>query len=289
MYDELSALTENVATNYSKNIELRKRNPFLAFKNTSTEKFMSLGRSIDSQLGNRMQNIIFYLARIRYGNENVPNIINILVEKTKNKITIETFFTTGKLCRSNYYANTNPCQQIIYINADIDELEANRIMKIKKTAPDILDHKMYVFESVPQDKIEYILSLDFKKHPVDLLFFETNHQTTNININTFEIKMSGNLDTKNAKSNAGEVYSLKGMFSYTNRNQSYFASCYGECSDAVRREISKVLSDESLLNGTNFWNKILPTDNESLSYEEFIKMYVNAFRKAGLEERIIGL
>lgn len=288
MLEELSALTQNVAKNYNENIELRRKNPFLAFENTSTEKFMALGRSIDSQLGNRMQNIIFYLARIRYGDSNVPNIINILVDEQNNKITLKTFFTIGELCKSHYYANTNPCQQNIYINADIDALEAKRIMKIKKTAPNILDSNTYVFENVPQNKIDYILSLDFTKRPVDLLFFVTSH-IANTNINTFEIKMSGILDTKNAESNANEVHRLKEMFAYVDINQSYFASCYGECSDAVKREILKNLTSESILNSTNFWGKILPIGDESLSYGEFIEMYVNAFKEAGLEERIVAL
>lgn len=286
--DELRLLTKNVANNYNDNIQLRKRNPFLAFENTSTEKFMALGRSIDSQLGNRMQNIIFYLARIRYGASRVPNIINILVNEENHKITIKTFFSHGNLHRANYYANTNPCQQNIYINADIDEAKAKQIMKIKKTAPDILGSNTYVFENVHQDKINYILSLGFLKRPVDLLYFKTD-ETSNVNVKTFEIKMSGLLDTKNAESNANEVHRLKEMFSYTDGNQSYFASCYGECSDAVKREILKILTNESILNSTSFWAKILPIGDEILSYEEFIEIYANAFVEAGLEERIIAL
>lgn len=286
--EELRLLTRNVSNNYNENIQLRRLNPFLAFENTSTEKFMALGRSIDSQLGNRMQNIVFYLARIRYGASSVPNIINILIDEENYKITIETFFTCGDLSRTNYYANTNPCQQNIYINANIDESDAKRIMKIKKTAPDILESNTYIFENVHQDKINYILSLGFSKRPVDLLYFETD-DTVNANINTFEIKMSGILDTKNAESNANEVHRLKEMFSYADINQSYFASCYGECSDAVRREILKTLTNESILNSTNFWAKILPVCDEALSYEEFIDIYVNAFIESGLEERIIAL
>ena len=74
---ELTGLKENVVSNYEENIDNRKNNPFLLFQTKEINKYMALSRSVDSQLGNRMQRIIFYIARMRYGEECVPNIVEI--------------------------------------------------------------------------------------------------------------------------------------------------------------------------------------------------------------------
>ena len=66
---ELQGLRENVISNFSENIENRKLNPFLCIDNKEIVKYMALGRSLDSQLGNRIQHIILYCTRLKYGME----------------------------------------------------------------------------------------------------------------------------------------------------------------------------------------------------------------------------
>ena len=65
MLSELNGLALNVVANFQGNMANRENNPFLIFNDTNIKKYMALGRSVDSQLGNRLQRIIFFIARMR--------------------------------------------------------------------------------------------------------------------------------------------------------------------------------------------------------------------------------
>ena len=65
IFSELSGLAQNVVANFQGNMTNRENNPFLIFSDANAQKYMALGRSVDSQLGNRMQRIIFFFARMR--------------------------------------------------------------------------------------------------------------------------------------------------------------------------------------------------------------------------------
>ena len=82
---QLSEMTENIKANFDSIMEARKENPFLII-DEKINKCMGLGRSTDSQLGNRMQNIVFYAARLKYGDEVVPNVVSITFDESANEI-----------------------------------------------------------------------------------------------------------------------------------------------------------------------------------------------------------
>lgn len=280
--EQLSQMTEKVLSKYKNNMVLREQNPFLALDNVSTEKFMALGRSIDSQLGNRLQNIIFYLTRIRYGYENVPNIVEIITNH--NTVELKKYYITGVLDKNYFYSNSNYYSQKIYINKNLSETDIQRKLHVKKAFVHLIASSSIPFE-VEENTINLINTIAKEKGtdgiPVDLLFFDNNF------INTFEIKMSGNLDTKNAESNAAEVNRLKNLFSFTNNN-SYFATCYLECSHAVFTEMKKLNLENNIYKSIDFWNVILPNNEETLTYQEFVDLYTKAFHEAKLEERIVN-
>ena len=125
-----------------------------------------------------------------------------------------------------------------------------------------------------------------KKLPVDLLFFDCLSDTLD-GANAFEIKMGGNLDTKNSKSNAAEVKRLSDLFSFLKNHAAYFATCYGECSAAVKTDVENALGNDTICNNRTFWNKIIPLDK--FTYEDFISIYTNALQTAGLEEILRNL
>lgn len=62
---ELLSMSENIINNFEDNMRNRENNPFLAFEDEDIKKYMGLGRSVDSQLGNRLQRIIFYISRMQ--------------------------------------------------------------------------------------------------------------------------------------------------------------------------------------------------------------------------------
>lgn len=265
---ELQGLRENVISNFSENIENRKLNPFLCIDNKEMVKYMALGRSIDSQLGNRIQHIILYCARLKYGIENAPNIISIN-SVSNNELTLKLFYVDIDTDEKELNKDAQLANQYIYANENIDLEKAKTKLKIKKRSNVLKEKEIHI-------SISSKISLVGKKSPVpvDLLFFVDEHT-----INTFEIKMGGNLDTKNAKSNAEEVETLQKMFSFIENNNSYFATCYGTCSEAV----SSKLDASQVLNGQDFWNKVLP---EEISYEEFIGLFKKAFKKLKIEQAL---
>ena len=124
--------------------------------------------------------------------------------------------------------------------------------------------------------------------PVDLLFIDkSNNQLV---INTFEIKMSGYIDTKNSESNANEVQRLFNAFKCSGTNASYFAVCYGECADAVKSKMRTHAPQGKILTAVQFWNVVLPnTGANALTYEEFVEIYKKAFKDSKLEQTIKDL
>ena len=277
---ELEDMCINIATNYKPNIENRKNNPFLCFEDTHANKYMGLARSIDSQLGNRIQRIIFYIARQRYGLSNVPNIISINYYEKDKKIICKLFSINIDLPTKEQNKNFNPFKQIIYVNkGNIDESEVKKELKIKSTSKSLIikQREIHISDTTFLGELSKFIKKN-NGNPVDLLFFDCNDKILD-NVNAFEIKMGGNLDTKNAEANANEVKNLKKIFSFFPKNYSYFATCYGNCSKAVESRLPK----NQILNNVDFWNKILPSE---IPYDNFIKIYTSAFKKAKVEEKI---
>ena len=282
---QIQGIGKNVSANYRKNQAARTRNPFLCFSN-SIDKFMGLGRSIDSQLGNRMQNITFYLCRIRYGSSCVPNIVVIKANEATSKIEMKLFYTKGDLMLEKFYANKNPCQQKIYFNQELSDEKVKSIIGTKRNV-NIIANRTLTF-SATNELINEIKTKGAVDWPVDLLFIsEANDQLV---INTFEIKMSGYIDTKYSESNANEVQRLFDAFKCSGTNASYFAVCYGECADAVKRRMKTYAPQGKTLTAEQFWNVVLPnTGADVLSYDEFVDVYKQAFVASKLEQTIKDL
>ena len=79
MKSELTAMSKSIQEKSEDRIS---NNPFNAFSESAQlyiTKYMSLGRSFDSQLGNRLQRISMFMARERFGVDNVPSYIFITI------------------------------------------------------------------------------------------------------------------------------------------------------------------------------------------------------------------
>ncbi len=280
---ELSLMRESVKNNYADNIKNRKSNVFLAFSDESINKYMALSRSVDSQLGNRMQRIIFYAARLRYGKLNVPNILSIdILNEADRNIRVTVYSVPCDLNKSDQKAGFNPYCQFVTVSQNLSVDKVKRMLKIKNKSNKLL-YQSYEFK-LSQDSFN-IIKKSKKKIPVDLLLLYIGEDTIFKAI-AFEIKMGGNLDTKNAKSNAQEVKNLSELFSFLDVSTAYFATCYGKCSAAVETELNTILNNKSILNGIEFWQKILP---DSFTFDEFIDAYKKAFIESALEKELKSL
>ncbi len=285
---ELNGLTQNVVNNFQANMINRESNPFLVFDDTSIKKYMALGRSVDSQLGNRLQRIIFFIARIRYKTEHVPNIVEInITDRAERNIECVLYSVSCDLPVKEQNSGFNPYRQYIYVDTHSSERDIKRSLKIKARSTS-LHIERYQFYGITNDAMNNLLNNKVygKKLPVDLLFFDCPAGTLD-GANAFEIKMGGNLDTKNSESNAEEVKRLSDVFSFLTNHSAYFATCYGECSAAVKSDLEEILGDNTICNNRAFWNKIIPHDK--FSFDDFISVYENAFQATGLEERLQNL
>ena len=284
--NQIQDIGKTAESNYKNNVAARSKNPFLCFSE-GIDKFMGLARSIDSQLGSRMQNIVFYLCKLRYGDKNVPNLILVNVDEGKSNINLRLYYTKGNLLANNFYAQKNPCQQKIFLNQEFSDEEIRTKIGVKKKKNQIIESQVYTFTK-EKDFIKKISSQGKKSFPVDLFFIDTSKD--NFIINTFEIKMSGYIDTKNAESNAKEVQQLYDTFNFSENNSSYFAVCYGECADTVKSKMKIFATSGKIMTANQFWNTILPNKGEyQLNYSDFIDTYKKAFSDSKIEQKITSL
>lgn len=285
--EQLSEMVQKIKQNLSENLKKRENNVFAIFSNEEVNKYMAMSRSFDSQLGTRLQKIAFFVSRNKYGMENIPNIIVLSPKKNDNgKDSIHVYLAS---CSHEYNMN----QKVFWKSIENKKFLPKNINKLKEQKP--LDIKENCFEiEVDKDTIRKIEE-EFKKRdkkgkgiPIDLFILENKTKNGNKEYiaYSYEIKLGGNLDTKNAPSNAKEVRSLQTIFSFFDKSISRFATCYdgkgnGEADGAIRDNLGQ---DEIIL-GEKFWNEIL---EEDITYEEFINIYKNAYKKANVEENLFG-
>lgn len=280
MKKELTEMSENITSAYSKNMENRKQNPFLVFEDESAKKYMALGRSLDSQLGNRIQRIIFFLSRTKYKLCGVPNITVINYDEDSGEYTIKLYSIPIDLEDKWKNKGFNPFCQKVYVEKNMDCNNAKRKLHVKENCTELKEKEYKIKSSSSESRDEY-QKWKGKNFPVDLLTFDISSENSIKDAKAYEIKMGGNLDTKNAPSNAEEVLKNKRLFSFIENNDSYFATCYGTCSEAVKNAIKK--TNCTLLEPEKFWKNVL---DSSIQYNEFIKKYKTAFSESGIESAL---
>lgn len=252
--NELIALGDNIVISAQDNLINRKYNIFHNFSIDGTEivKYMALGRSFDSQLGNRLQRIAMFIARKKFGVANVPNYIFLNSDKESKKVTVWTyswdddFDIRHNKSEINVY-KTQCCYKanskencILKIIKDNEKMLKNKIKNKhnikafrKKASKEILKQEMEAYKKSLEASVkEYTFICDDEKVlnkvkkfpvdiPVDLIYFADDNT-----IVLYEIKAGGDLDSKNCEVNADEVLGNLELFSFVPKCYSYFATCY---------------------------------------------------------------
>ena len=165
-----------------------------------------------------------------------------------------------------------------------NEIKIKEKLKIKKSS-NSFKCNTFRFDGLSKEVIDSLLEIKKAKarYPVDLLFFETIAEPLN-NANVFEIKLGGNLDTKNAGGNEGALKISHDLFVFLPNHSSYFATCYGECSHSVGKKVEKLFGSDAICNNRDFWKKIIPEDK--ITYEKFIELYAKAFKTVKIEKAL---
>lgn len=285
---ELKAMSDNVCNNYEENMGNREKNPFLPLINNDIKKYMALGRSVDSQLGNRIQRIIFFLSRQKFGVIGAPNITVLNYDELSGQVTVTLFSVPLDVDKKWQNKNFNPFAQYVYISSNLSDKDVKRKLKIKSKCDKLATTKIVMDLNSPTAKSE-LSNWKGKNYPVDLLTLSIKEEDTGEkkiieDLFVYEIKMGGNLDTKNAPSNADEVLKNKNMFSFVANSHSFFATCYGECSQSVKSAMES--KNCELLTPDDFWAKVLPLE---LTFKDFIDKFKVAFENSKIESAIENL
>ena len=221
--------------------------------------------SFESKSGNSIQKVAKEVAKLRYGAENVPQIVN--PHNLEHNV-----------------QNPNEHEQIIVSNVDMGNSQLQgRITEFMTRCEG--DSKRKVCCSVNHETILELLEQplpitnEIHTKPVDLAFWDGDE------LNIMEIKAGGNLDSSNAPSNAKKLLTIYTGLNYR-KTKPYFATIYHKDGEGRNwsGSIKKYLQyPHMFLVGSAFWNKILPED---IDFNEFTKIYNEAISQINLNEKL---
>lgn len=268
VYEEFSKLTETIEDDFSSNF-VKKRNNFMLSQLeeliTANMVFVS---SFESKSGFAIETCAKRIARLKYGNQNVPTIVN-----PRNIVhNIDPKTVNGQIIVTDI--NTDDGN----LRGTISAFRANNVANGRG--------RNRVESKVTQESIKYLLkeaekykTNEVHTKPVDLAFFDGE------NWNILELKAGGDLDSSNAPSNVEKLLTIYAGLNVKN-SKVYFATLYNKDGEgntwtgAVKKHMA---FPEMFLIGKDFWNKILP---DGIDYYRFTELYKQALEKIDLNSHI---
>lgn len=267
--EEFSKLTDTIEKDFSNNYKRKVNNFLLSQMDEKITASMVFVSSFESKSGFAIETCAKRIARLRFGEENVPAIVN--PRNLKHDIDMNS--VNGQIVVTDVDTHNGD------LRGAISGFRANNVA----TGRD----KNRVESGVTQDSIrENLLPLaeQFRTNtiqikPVDLAFFDGEKW------NVLELKVGGDLDSSNAPSNVEKLLTIYVDMGIDNCN-AYFATLYNKDGEgntwtgAVKKHMA---FPEMFLIGKVFWEKILP---ENISFEEFEAIYKSALEDIDLNKRI---
>lgn len=272
VFQEFSKLTDLIERDFAANYARKVNNFLLSQMDESITASMVFVSSFESKSGFAIETCAKRIARLKFGEENVPAIVNprnlphsFDAEKISGQIVVTDVETH----------NGNLRGEISAFRANNEAYGSGRTR---------------VESRVTQNSIkENLLPLSVKYHsntvyskPVDLAFFD------GMEWNIMELKAGGDLDSSNAPSNVEKLLTIYVDMGIENC-KAYFATLYNKDGEgntwkgAVKKHLAY---PEMFLIGKNLWEKILP---DGISFEEFEEIYKEALEDIGLNDRIVKM
>ena len=268
VFEEFSKLLNTIESDFSINFAKKRYNFLLNQLDESLIANMVFVSSFESKSGFAIESCAKRIARLKFGEENVPSIIN----PRKIPHTIDPDMVNGQLIITDINIDNGD------LRGAISAFRANNIAQGRGVNR--------VESQVNQETITSLLEIgkshkdiNFHTKPVDLAFFDGQ------NWNLMELKAGGDLDSSNAPSNVEKLLTI-----YTGLNvhnaKIFFATLYNKDGEgntwkgAVKKHMAY---PEMFLIGKDFWNKILP---ESVPFDRFTVIYKAALNKIRLNEKI---
>lgn len=269
VFDEFSKLIENIEGDFKDNFIKKKYNFLLSQLDENITANMVFVSSFESKSGFAIEACAKRIARLKFGDDNVPSIVN--PRNIKHNIDPDT--VVGQIIVTDINTDSGD------LRGDISKFRANNVASGRGATR--------VNSGVNQSSIKQLLSLArqykqsgvFHTKPVDLAFFDGE------NWNILELKAGGDLDSSNAPSNVEKLLTIYAGLNVDN-SKVYFGTLYNKDGEgntwtgAVKKHMAY---PEMFLIGKDFWNKILP---DGVDYERFTLLYKCALDSLGLNSRI---
>lgn len=267
--EEFLKLTKQIEADLALNYKRKVNNFLLSQMDERTTAGMVFVSSFESKSGLAIETCAKRIARLTFGDENVPAIVN------------------PRNLRHHYDANSIPGQIVVTdvethngdLRGEIASFRANNEAtgKGRKRVESGVTQASCKRELLPL-AAKYKCNQIYYK-PVDLAFFD------GVNWNIMELKAGGNLDSSNAPSNVEKLLTIYVDMGIENCNV-YFATLYNKDGEghtwtgAVKKHLNY---PAMFLIGSQFWNRILP---EGITYDDFTEIYRDALEEIDLNKRM---
>lgn len=266
--DEFTKLIKNIEGDFKKNFKKKSFNFLLSQMDWQIIAHMVFVSSFESKSGFAIENCARRIAKIRYGEENVPNIVNPRNLDYEGKIN---FSGIGQIVVTDVETDNSN------LAGEIAQFRANNMSKGRNT-PSTLNHNKMNEHLLPLSK-KYKNNESLYTKPVDLAFYNGEEWII------CEIKAGGDLDSSNAPSNVEKLLKIYVDMGISNC-KAYFATIYhkdGE-GNTWKGIVKKHLEYPSMfLIGKNFWSRVLP---DEVSFDKFLELYKSALEEIDLNNRI---
>ncbi len=271
---ELSILIKRIAIDFKTNYKRKVNNWTLADFDSVLVAHMVFVSSFESKSGNMFQKIAKEIAKLKYGEENIPLVIQGLGVSNEefNKVQEE---YQGKEQIILTKINQSDCQSFI-----IGFRERNKASGLGKTRVNsTLNQKM--LREINKQRFEVNKTITHK--PVDLAIYNPKDKMYYI----IEIKAGGDLDSSNAPGNVMKMLTEYAILGKDNVNL-YFATLYNKNGEGKTWTglVKKYFSSELLLIGKEFWNLVLPSE---ISFDELGEIYNEVTKELGINDKINDL
>ena len=269
VYEEFSKLITNIEGDFKDNYIKKRYNFLLSQLDENITANMVFVSSFESKSGFAIEACAKRIARLRFGDDNVPTIVN--PRGIKHNINPNT--VNGQIIVTDVDTDNGD------LRGEISAFRANNVASGRGANR--------VESGVNQATVKRLLTYAQKytqlQHvhtkPVDLAFFDGE------NWNILELKAGGDLDSSNAPSNVEKLLTIYAGLNIPN-SKVYFGTLYNKDGEgntwtgAVKKHMA---FPEMFLIGKDFWNKILP---EGINYERFTELYKMALEELDLNARI---
>lgn len=269
VYEEFSKLIQTIEGDFKSNYIKKRYNFLLSQLDENITANMVFVSSFESKSGFAIEACAKRIARLRFGAENVPAIVN----PRGIKHDIDPSTVNGQIIVTDIDTDNGD------LRGEISAFRANNVACGKGATRIESRVNQYTIKRLLPYAQKYKRIGEVHTKPVDLAFFDGE------NWNLLELKAGGDLDSSNAPSNVEKLLTIYAGLNVAN-SKVYFGTLYNKNGEgntwtgAVKKHMA---FPDMFLIGKSFWERILP---ERMSYERFTDLYKMALEHLDLNARI---